>query len=128
MRHSAFLAAGLLMVLALIAGHASMANNVVPATKLNKEVSTRTIPELLPPECSSQTSTITAFVLGTAGTSANELLMGTTAIETINGASGDDCLMGGAGNDTLNGGAGSNDVCIGGPGTDTFSGCEVQYQ
>ena len=41
---------------------------------------------------------------------------------------GNDCIVGGAANDWLQGDSGT-DVCIGGPGTDTFhSSCETQIQ
>lgn len=126
MKWLSFGIAGVLMVLAVICSSASMANNSVATSNSFKQSSTRTIPELLPPECSSVT--VTAYVLGAAGTADSEILMGTNGVDTMIGGKGNDCLMGGAGNDSMSGGMGI-DVCFGGPGTDTFdASCETQIQ
>ncbi len=46
----------------------------------------------------------------------------------MDGLAGDDCILGGGGNDNLRGSQGT-DVCIGGPGVDTFHPtCETQIQ
>ena len=44
----------------------------------------------------------------------------------MSGAGGNDRLIGGTKSDTLNGGAGDGDVCKGGKGTDTATGCETK--
>lgn len=126
MKWLSFFFAGCLLMVALVASNAGLANNVVSASHSNKRVTTRTIPELLPPECASVA--VTAYILGVAGTATSELIMGTSGADTMTGSGGNDCLMGGAGVDSLNGGAGT-DVCFSGPGADTFHpSCEFQYQ
>jgi Tol biopolymer transport system component len=58
------------------------------------------------------------------GGAGNDRFLGDVGNDTGNGGAGTDTLKGQAGNDTLIGGAGPGDVCDGGPGTDTASGCE----
>ena len=61
----------------------------------------------------------------TAGSTTSDLILGTNGNDNLNGRGGNDCIVGGAGNDTINGGTGNyTDVCIGGPGTDTFTNCD----
>jgi Ca2+-binding RTX toxin-like protein len=102
------------------------AGNTVPATKAGRQQFTINANALKPAACAS--INLTAIVTGVNGTAANELVLGTAAADTINGRGGDDCILGGGGADALTGGAGTNDICIGGPGTDTFATCETQIQ
>ena len=106
--------------------HAVTAGNTVPATKAGRQQFTIDANALKPAACAS--INLTAIVTGLNGTAANELVLGTAAANTINGRGGDDCILGGGGNDAITGGAGTNDICIGGPGTDTFTTCETQTQ
>ncbi len=63
------------------------------------------------------------------GGGGNDVLRGLGCNDRIAGGSGNDYLYGGPGDDHLDGGPGNHDVCIGGPGVDTFSNaCEVQVQ
>jgi Ca2+-binding RTX toxin-like protein len=125
-----YFVAGCLLVLALVSGTAGLANNNVETSHSNKQVTTRTIPELLPPDCAGMA--VTAYVMGASSPATNsaidEIIMGTSGVDTMDGGKGDDCLMGGAGNDAMTGGTGT-DVCFGGPGTDTFdNSCETKIQ
>jgi hypothetical protein len=61
------------------------------------------------------------------GGQGQDRLLGENNDDTLVGETGDDRLEGGDGNDSLNG-SGLHDVCIGGPGTDTFLVCETQTQ
>ncbi len=127
MKWLSFCVAGFLLLLALASGTAGLANNTVQTSNSAKQVTTRTLPELLPPECAGMT--VTAYILGVAGSLAPEIIMGTSGADVMTGGPGDDCMMGGAGDDAMTGGPGTHDVCIGGPGVDTFDlTCEVRYQ
>ncbi len=110
--------------LAVGAGSAQPAGNVIPGSRATRLVTATTANTLKPVTCAALTLTA---VVGITGTGANELLLGTAAANTMSAAGGNDCVLGGGGNDTINGGAGT-DVCIGGPGTDTFTNCETQIQ
>jgi Ca2+-binding RTX toxin-like protein len=101
------------------------ATNAVPATNLGRSTAVVGVNELKPAACAG--IVLTAIVVGTSGTAANELVLGGAAGETIRADSGNDCVLGGGGNDTLRGEQGT-DVCIGGPGTDSFNQCETQIQ
>jgi Ca2+-binding RTX toxin-like protein len=63
-----------------------------------------------------------------AGTLDNDLIFGSSGSDAIDGLAGDDCIVGGDGADTIDGSLGGNDICLGGPGIDTFVGCETQQQ
>lgn len=118
-------AAGFLVLVS--ASHAFTAANTVPASNAGEQQFTIDANALAPPECDS-IKNLTAIVTDGVGSGANELVLGTAGDDSLNGKGGNDCILGGGGNDTINGGAGNKDVCIGGPGTDTFSNCETQTQ
>jgi Ca2+-binding RTX toxin-like protein len=124
----------LLILLVAILGVAffAFANAIlgVNSPRLGQNTSAINLVALEPPECRAA-GVVPTNLVATAlnGTNAADLVLGTNAAETITGRGGNDCLVGGGGNDALNGGAGTNDVCVGGPGTDTFNAnCEHQYQ
>lgn len=108
------------------ATYAFTAANTVPATHAGRQQFTINANALKPAACAS--INLTAIVTGANGTAANELVLGTAGVDTINGRGGDDCILGGGGNDAITGGIGTNDICIGGPGVDTFTTCETQIQ
>ncbi|MGH8899761.1 MAG: calcium-binding protein [Egibacteraceae bacterium] len=62
------------------------------------------------------------------GTSGADNIVGLGGNDTINAGGGDDNIYGGTGDDVINCGAGANDRAVGGPGADTFSGCETFVQ
>ena len=64
----------------------------------------------------------TDCLVGQAGT---DNLFGDNHDDVLIGGADNDVLTGGSGDDKLYGGPGTNDRCIGGPGKNTFSGCEV---
>lgn len=63
-----------------------------------------------------------------SGNSKANTLRGTNKADRLCGKGGNDKLYGKGGKDVLNGGPGKNDVCYGGPGQDTFKGCETKKQ
>jgi hypothetical protein len=115
------------------------ASNTVDPSRLHNETFSIGINNLRPPQCAGMTLTNIVTGSGTfAGTTQNDLILGSPGADTILGNGGlwdtsSDCILGGGGNDNiwgdgwLLGGAGT-DVCIGGPGTDTFHNCETQIQ
>jgi Ca2+-binding RTX toxin-like protein len=113
----------LLASIALLAGTALTAANVVGVSRAGQTSHVPTAAERAPLECAGVGATT---VVSLEGTSADDLVLGTTGGDRLRGRAGDDCLVGGAGADTLTGNGGS-DVCIGGAGADTYSSCEVQY-
>ena len=117
------IAAGILVI--ATTASAFTASNTVPATYAGQQQFTIDANALKPAACAALN--LTAIVVGSTGTAANELVLGTAGVDTMNAKGGDDCVLGGGGNDSLTGGTG-NDVCIGGPGTDTFTTCETQIQ
>lgn len=117
--------AALALVLAVLAV-AIGAANVVPSSHTGARSTAITAQALAPPQCAGLG--LTQVVAGTNGTAANDLVLGTAAGETLKGKGGVDCIVGGGGNDSLNGNGATGDVCIGGPGIDTFKKCETQYQ
>ena len=100
----------------------------VNSPRLGQNTAAIDLVALEPPECRAAGIVPTNLVTGNSGAKTSDLILGTSAGNTLKGGNGDDCIVGGNGNDTINGGAGTNDVCIGGPGTDTFSKCEHTYQ
>jgi Ca2+-binding RTX toxin-like protein len=116
------------------------AGNTVPVSHLSDQNIPISISDLTPPECAGLNLTNIIVVTGwlTGGTDAGDLILGRPAADYIFGADGDDCIVGGGGNDFLYGGPGANDVCIGGPGNDSFpnffiifpveNGCETRIQ
>lgn len=98
----------------------------VPVTRLWSSVVPIGLNDLKPPECASVP--VTNLVVGTGtvgGTSASDLILGGPGADTLKGFGENDCLVGGDGNDTLDGGAAPADVCLGGPGTNSATGCEA---
>ena len=91
-------AATALAALLVLVGVASTATNLVAPSRAGVRVRAVTANELKPPECAS------------------------LDLEEIRVGGGG----GGAGDDDINAGGGL-DICIGGPGTDTFKNCEVRY-
>jgi len=116
---------------------AAAAANFVPVTRADDQnLGARTAEQLKPPQCTMALTNIVRCT-GTgicSGTIGNDLILGTAGDDTglngrIVGGNGDDCILGGAGDDDLRGQKGNNDVCIGGPGNDTFNdNCETQIQ
>jgi Ca2+-binding RTX toxin-like protein len=112
--------------LALVAGSALTALNVVGASRAGSSTTAVSVLQLAPTECAGMPLN-RVRVWGAPGSSGgNQLILGTPASDTITGGGGRDCIVGGAGNDTLNGGGGQ-DVCIGGLGNDVFANCESTY-
>ena len=103
------------------------ASNVVPTTRMGFSTATTNGNTLKPAECSA--ITISNVIYCTAGvdcngTNSSDLIFGTSSADTIDGKNRADCIIGGGGNDTINGGSGSgNDVCLGGPGSNTYTNC-----
>ncbi|MBE7435681.1 MAG: hypothetical protein HS100_17330 [Anaerolineales bacterium] len=102
--------------------------NSVPVTRLTNQAFSITANALKPAECAALN--LAAIYIGVAakGTRANDLLLGTAGADNLGGGGGSDCIVGGGGDDILNGGKGNGDVCIGGPGNDTFKGCDTEIQ
>jgi Ca2+-binding RTX toxin-like protein len=123
----ALAAATVLGVLTLLLGvPAYTATNTVAGGKVGQTSLPITADSLKPPDCSG--ITLTTLVIGTTGTSGNDLLIGTSGIDAMSGGAGNDCILGGGGADTIDGGTGT-DVCVGGPGLDVFlPTCETQVQ
>lgn len=100
-------------------------NVAVPPSRVDEELFTVTVSDLVPDECSSLRSVITAVIVCSGGncngSSANELILGTAGNDAIDGKNGFDCIVGGDGDDNLNGGN-DDDVLIGGNGNDTLDG------
>jgi Ca2+-binding RTX toxin-like protein len=99
--------------------------NTVPVTHAEDVVRSIGPNELKPSACSG--IALTATVVGTSGTGANELVLGGPSVDSILAMGGNDCVLGGGGADVIDGGPG-NDVCLGGPDLDSFLGCETQVQ
>jgi Ca2+-binding RTX toxin-like protein len=103
------------------------ASNTVPSTSVGRQQVPIDANALKPAACSALN--LTRVVAGTTGTTGNDLLLGPAAASTLSGNGGQDCIVGGGGNDTLKGnGPHAGDVCIGGPGTDTFKTCQTTIQ
>lgn len=121
---------GLLVVLVVAcasAVYALTAANTVPATNVGEQQFAINANVLKPAACSALN--LTTVVAGVTGTAGNDLLLGPSTGSTLNGNGGTDCIVGGGGNDTINGNSNTgSDVCIGGPGTDTFKKCGTQIQ
>ena len=111
---------------------AMAANNVVPITYLTDRSSIVTANHLKPAACSAITLTriLSCPMTGGAcnGTDASELIIGSPLEDDIDSGKGDDCIVGGGGDDKIRGEQDMN-VCIGGPGIDSFHpSCETQTQ
>jgi Ca2+-binding RTX toxin-like protein len=114
--------------------------NSVPPSRLGVDESYISINDLAPPECDGLDLTNIIVVTGwlTGGTNAGDLILGRPSADYIFGGQGEDCIVGGGGNDSIYGSEGANDVCIGGPGNDSFpnffiilpveNGCETRAQ
>lgn len=100
----------------------------VPVTHHSIQAFAITANTLKPPQCAALTLTSIAIGSNTKGTAGNDLIIGTAGADNLGGGGGSDCVLGGGGDDILNGGKGNNDVCIGGPGNDTFKGCDTAIQ
>jgi Ca2+-binding RTX toxin-like protein len=124
--------AGLLGLLALAlvcAVPALTAANVVPATRAEQDVRAIGLNDVKPGDCSG--IAVTTLVTGSGvinGTGGNDLVLGAAGGDSITAGGGNDCVHGGGGDDTIDGGLLGTDVCVGGPGTDTFLNCETQVQ
>jgi Ca2+-binding RTX toxin-like protein len=108
------------------------AGNTVPPTRLSDTSRAIGVNDLKPPECAA-INLVNIVVCPAAGgtctgTSKSDLILGSANADTITGKGGNDCILGGGGDDSLNGNGGTGDVCIGGPGNDTFTNCETQIQ
>jgi len=117
-----------LLVASLIA--AAAAANSVPATRMGSSTRPITVNDVKPSQCAAITlvNIVTCGAGNCNGTAQGDLILGSANVNNINARGGNDCILGGGGNDAINGGPGNGDVCIGGPGTDTFAGCETQIQ
>jgi Ca2+-binding RTX toxin-like protein len=103
------------------------ASSTVPASNVGRSQATIDANALKPAACAALN--LTTVVAGTNGTAGNDLILGPSTASTLNGNGGADCIVGGGGNDTLNGNSNTGtDVCIGGPGTDTFKKCKTSIQ
>ena len=120
---------GLLALALLCAVPALTAANVVPATRAAHDDRAIGLNDVKPGDCSGVA--VATLVTGSgliSGTGGNDLVLGASAGDTISASGGNDCVHGGGGDDTIDGGVLGTDVCIGGPGTDTFVNCETQVQ
>lgn len=125
----------LISLLALVCASvmsAFAAGNTVPVTRLTDQSHAITANALKPPECAAL-NLVRIVVCPSGGGNCNgtnqaDLVLGSPNVDNINGRQGNDCILGGGGDDTINGFVGNNDVCIGGPGNDTFLACETIYQ
>lgn len=121
---------GLLVVLIVASAsavYALTAANTVPATHVGQQQFVINANALKPAACAALN--LTTVVAGVNGTAGNDLILGPSTGSTINGNGGQDCIVGGGGNDTINGnGNTAGDVCIGGPGVDTFKKCQTAIQ
>jgi signal peptidase I len=127
---------GLLVILGVAATLVTTftATTTVPLSSAGTSDQARQLSQLTPSQCAAIAAT--TLVIGTtattSGTPGNDLVLGWPGVGTLNigGSGGNDCLIGGGGAGTsnkFNGGSGA-DVCIGAPGaTNTFAGCETQY-
>lgn len=108
------------------------ANNVVPVTYLTDQSSIVTVNDIKPSACSAITLTDFYFCPATGGacvaTDASELVIGSIMDDAIDSGKGDDCILGGGGIDDLKGEK-DIDICLGGPGADSFHpSCETQTE
>jgi hypothetical protein len=111
---------------------AMAANNLVPVTYLTDQSSIITVNDLKPASCSAITLTAIRFcpTIGgsCSGTDESELVIGSILADDIDSGKGNDCILGGGGDDRFRGEQ-NTDVCMGGPGTDSFHpSCETQLQ
>jgi len=114
---------------AAIAIGAFTATNTIPSSRIGQQQFPIDANALKPSACSALN--LTTVVAGANGTAGNDLILGPSTASTLNGNGGIDCIVGGGGNDTINGNGNApanNDVCIGGPGTDTFKKCKTTIQ
>lgn len=126
-RHVRLLALAALAAVAALALFALTATNTVPSTHVGRQQLPIDANALKPAACSALN--LTNLVVGTTGTSANDLILGPAAGSTFTGNGGVDCMVGGAGKDKFTGnGPKAGDVCIGNGGTDTFSKCTTAIQ
>ena len=117
----------LVVVLAVSAVAVLTSGNTIPATSVGQQQLVIDANTLAPAACAALN--LTTVVAGTNGTAGNDLLLGPAAGSTLRGNGGVDCIVGGGGNDNINGNGPKNgDVCIGGPGTDSFHQCQNTQQ
>ena len=117
----------LVIAVAASAAYFFTATNTVPATNVGQQQFVINANALKPAACSALN--LTTVVAGVNGTAGNDLLLGPSTGSTLNGNGGTDCIVGGGGNDAINGNSNTgSDVCIGGPGTDTFKKCATAIQ
>lgn len=114
-----------LLVVATLASAFTATNNIA-GSRADDTTATVSNDSLTPPECAGMTfdQSITGSGI-IAGTPLRDLIRGSATADTITGLAEDDCIVGGDGADTIDGGPLGNDVCIGGPGIDTFTECET---
>ena len=123
------LAFALLFIAVIIAFSISglTASNMVPATRLDLVTRAKLIADFRPAGCAGMTLVNIVYCTGTAvcnGTAQADLILGANNRNNIRGGGGNDCIVAGAGNDRVNGQNGSN-ICIEGPGADSYSNCTV---
>ncbi|HJR44102.1 MAG TPA: hypothetical protein VJ927_00700 [Actinomycetota bacterium] len=119
---------GLVALLALAAGSALTAANVIEETAADENRTPIEAGGLAPDECAGMTLTNTVTGSGViAGSIENDLIVGSAQADTIEALAGDDCIQAEGDADVIEGGPGV-DVCIGGAGVDTFLGCETEIQ
>lgn len=103
------------------------ATNTVPSTNVGRQQFPIDANALKPAACSALN--LTTLVVGTTGTTGNDLILGPSTASALIGNGGRDCIVGGSGNDVITGnGLTAGDVCIGGPGTDVFATCQTTIQ
>jgi Ca2+-binding RTX toxin-like protein len=116
------------MVIVFSGFSAYAANIAVPTTRLTNQTIAVTVNTLKPAACSGIVLTAIIYCPSTGGacdgTNASELIIGSPNIDLIVGKGGSDCILGGGGDDDITGSQ-SRDICIGGPGNDTFKKCET---
>ena len=123
---------GLIILILVSSVNAIAASNTVPPTNLwdwRTEISAASAANMLKPAACASLN-LTNIVVGSGhvgGKIGNDLIIGSAGNDNIDGNNGDDCILGGGWDDIINGGNGYN-VCIGWPGNDTFTNCDVIIQ
>jgi Ca2+-binding RTX toxin-like protein len=114
----------LLIVVSLGSAYASSLTFDVTTTSISQNSFVPSANEKKPSICAMY---ITSIINGSGtinGDAASNLIYGGAGNDTIYGGDGNDCIYGLGGDDTIDGGDGTNDICIGGGGTNTFINCE----
>ena len=103
------------------------ASNSIPAKRLDLVTRAKLIADYRPAGCAGMTLTNIVYCTGITnciGTAQNDLLLGDTENNDIHGGNGNDCIVSGGGDDTVTGDKGTN-ICIEGPGKDSYKKCTV---